>query len=100
MTVARAGVAILARTVFLESVGRCGRIFEKTPPVIFAQFTERVPMVKGKVDPKATTATGYASFIWCVGETPGSGTGMGTAVSEAARARRRLWPAAQASLAL
>lgn len=62
--VAKHGVAILARTVFLESVGRYESIFRNTPPSIFAQFSERVPMVKGRVDAKASTATGYAWFIW------------------------------------
>jgi len=62
--VARKGVAILARTVFLESVGRYESIFSTTPPSIFAQFSERVPMVKGRVDAKASTATGYAWFVW------------------------------------
>jgi hypothetical protein len=64
MTVARVGVAILARTVFLESVGRYDRIFRQRPPSKFAQFTERVPMVKGRLDQAATTATGYAWFVW------------------------------------
>lgn len=64
LTVAREGVAILARTVFLESIGRYENIFSKAPPSKFAQFSERVPMVKGRVDPKASTATGYAWFIW------------------------------------
>ena len=71
LTVARQGVAILARTVFLESVGRYEGIFKDRPPAIFAQFSERVPMVKGRVDAKASTATGYAWFIWQkVGGTP------------------------------
>lgn len=64
LTVARVGVAILARTVFLESVGRYENIFSKVPPTAFAQFVERVPMVKGRLDQKATTATGYAWFVW------------------------------------
>ena len=62
--IAREGVAILARTVFLESVGRYHRIFKENPPTYFAQFTERVPMIKGKLDKKASTATGYAWFVW------------------------------------
>jgi hypothetical protein len=62
--VAKTGVAILARTVFLESVGRYDRLFSKTPPTCFAQFSERVPMVKGRLDKKASTATGYAWFVW------------------------------------
>lgn len=64
LVVARQGVAILARTVFLESVGRYHSIFRDTPPTIFAQFSERVPMVKGRIDAKASTATGYAWFVW------------------------------------
>lgn len=64
LAVARKGVAILARTVFLESVGRYGNIFAENPPTKFAQFSERVPMVRGRVDPKASTATGYAWFVW------------------------------------
>jgi hypothetical protein len=64
LKVARRGVAILARTVFLESSGRYNEIFRERPPTIFAQFVERVPMVKGRLDSKATTATGYAWFVW------------------------------------
>jgi hypothetical protein len=62
--VARRGVAILARTVFLESVGRYNSIYKTSPPTKFAQFVERVPMVKGRLDSRATTATGYAWFVW------------------------------------
>jgi hypothetical protein len=47
LRVARYGVAILARTVFLESIGRYAGIFCDNPPTKFAQFTERVPMVRG-----------------------------------------------------
>jgi hypothetical protein len=64
LRVARQGVAILARTVFLESVGRYEGIFQATPPTKFAQFVERVPMIKGRLDRKATTATGYAWLVW------------------------------------
>lgn len=64
LTVARVGVAILARTVFLESVGRYESIFRDNPPTTFAQFSERVPMVKGRLDQRASTATGYAWFVW------------------------------------
>jgi hypothetical protein len=64
LSIARVGVAILARTVFLESVGRYRAIFLDAPPTVFAQFVERVPMVKGRLDRKATTATGYAWFVW------------------------------------
>ena len=49
MAIARCGVAILTRTVFIESVGRYERFFKANPPSRFAPFTERVPMVKGRV---------------------------------------------------
>ncbi len=61
---ARVGVALLVRTVFIESVGRLERIFSVTPPTYVAQFSERVPMVKGRLDDKASTATGYAWIVW------------------------------------
>jgi hypothetical protein len=64
LDVARDGVAIFARSVFIESVGRYRNIFERTPPSRFAQFTERVPLVKGRLDKSATTATSYAWLIW------------------------------------
>jgi len=64
LSVARFGVAILARTVFIESVGRYENLFSKTPPTFYAQFTERVPMIKGRLDRKATTATSYCWLVW------------------------------------
>jgi len=62
--IAEDGVALLVRTVFIESVGRHERLFSKYPPTKVAQFAERVPIVKGRVDPKASTATGYAWLVW------------------------------------
>lgn len=64
LSVARKGVAMLVRTVFIESVGRYERLFLPHPPTRVAQFTERVPMVKGRVDKSASTATGYAWVVW------------------------------------
>lgn len=63
-SVARKGVALLTRTVFLESVGRYERVFKDFRPTKVLQYVERVPMVKGRVDPKASTATGYAWLVW------------------------------------
>lgn len=57
-------VAMLCRTVILESVKRYERIYRDTPPSIVAQFAERVPMFKGRLDPKGSTATSYAWIIW------------------------------------
>lgn len=62
--VARNGIALLTRTVFIESMGRYERIFKSAPPTTVLQYVERVPMVKGRVDPKASTATGYCWLVW------------------------------------
>jgi hypothetical protein len=64
LIVARRGVAVLVRTVFIESVGRYRNLFAKKAPTICAQYTERVPMVRGRLDRKASTATGYAWLVW------------------------------------
>lgn len=64
LQIARRGVAMLTRTVFIESKGRFERLFSQTPPSSFAQYVERVPMVKGRLDRKASTATGYGWLIW------------------------------------
>jgi hypothetical protein len=61
---AREGAAFLVRTTFIESVGRYQRLFANTPPSVFAQFVERVPMVKGRLDQFASTATGYCWLVW------------------------------------
>ena len=60
---ARVGAAMLVRTAFLESIGRYQRLFSKHPPTIL-QFTERVPMVKGRLDGKAASATAYCWLAW------------------------------------
>ena len=64
LRIARHGVAMLTRTVFIESKGRFERLFSQNPPSSFAQYVERVPMVKGRLDRKASTATGYGWLIW------------------------------------
>lgn len=61
---AERGVAILARTQFMEGKSRYETLFSQNPLSIIAPFVERVPMVKGRVDPKASTATSYAWFVW------------------------------------
>lgn len=62
------GVAMLVRTSFLESVGRYESLFKLNPPSIIAQFTERLPMVKGRVDKSASTATSYCWLVWMEGD--------------------------------
>jgi hypothetical protein len=70
LRIARVGVAMLVRTVFIESKGRYERLFTQQPPTMFAQYVERVPMVKGRLDKKASTATGYGWVVWLKDPTP------------------------------
>lgn len=62
------GVALLTRTSFLEGVGRYNGVFKISPPTIVAQFSERVPMVKGRVDEAVSTATSYCWLVWQMGD--------------------------------
>jgi hypothetical protein len=62
--IAQVGYAFLVRTSFIEGVGRYENLFSKNPPSIVAQFSERVPMVKGRYDPAASTATSYCWLVW------------------------------------
>jgi predicted RNA methylase len=58
------GVALLVRSAWLEGGDRYTRLFSKREPNIVAQFCERVPMVKGRWDPTASTATSYCWVVW------------------------------------
>ena len=58
---------MLVRTVFIESVGRYDRLFSQNPTTYFAQYAERVAMVKGRLDRKASTATGYGWAVCTMG---------------------------------
>lgn len=58
------GCAFLVRTAFLEGVNRYHALWSRTPPAYVAQFAERVPMVKGRCDPEASTATNYCWVVW------------------------------------
>jgi hypothetical protein len=40
------------------------------PPFAILQFCERVPMVKGRYDPAASTATSYCWIVWLTHESP------------------------------
>lgn len=63
---ARVGVAMLVRSTWAEGGERYARLFKPRSPWAVAQHCERVPMVKGRYDPKASSATGYAWFVWRV----------------------------------
>lgn len=64
LTEARIGVALLLRTSWMEGAERYQRLFRDRPPRIIAQYCERVPMVAGRWDPAAASATSYAWFVW------------------------------------
>lgn len=68
--IANDGVAMLVRTSFLEGVMRYQTMYLKNPPDIVAQFSERVPMIKGRCDKKASTATSYAWLVWYIDPHP------------------------------
>lgn len=68
LTTSSAGVAMIVRAAFLESVGRYDRLYSQTPPAYVLQFTERVVMHKGKVTADGSTATAYAWLVWLPGE--------------------------------
>ena len=61
---ARVGAAFLVRTAFLEGGERLTKLFQPHPPFMILQFAERVPMVKGRLDAKASTATSYCWIVW------------------------------------
>ncbi len=84
----RAGVVVICRNAFLEGERRYESLFSRTPPATVLQFSERVPMLKGRlvqsgaVDPmaekpgtKASTATAYSALIWLVGRNLSPGFG-------------------------
>lgn len=62
------GVAMLVRTAFLESQDRF-KLYSEHPPAVVAQFVERVPMVKGRLQRNASTATAYCWIVWKNGMT-------------------------------
>lgn len=63
-SVAELGIAMLVRTVFLESGQRWQEMYRHNPPSDVLIFCERVPMLKGRLDPRASSATSYAWFVW------------------------------------
>jgi hypothetical protein len=67
---ARRGVALLLRLQFLEGRKRYMLLHGAEPLTTVAVFAERVPMTLGRWDPAASTATGYAWFVWMKGATP------------------------------
>ena len=61
---ARVGVAMFARLAFIEGIERHDTLFGPRPPAFVMPFVERVPIVRGRLDAKASSATAYAWFVW------------------------------------
>jgi hypothetical protein len=64
LTIARVGVAMLVRTQFQEGQERYRAIFARRPPVVIAQYAERVPMHRGRWVVNGKTATAYQWMVW------------------------------------
>ena len=58
------GCAFFLRQGFLESKNRYEELFKNNPPSIIGQFTERVALVKNKVDKNAGSAVSYIWVVW------------------------------------
>lgn len=67
---ANVGVAMFFRLQWIPTAGRYNRIFGPKPPTLVAFFSERVPLVKGRWDPLASTATDYVWLVWVKGKKP------------------------------
>lgn len=68
----RVGVGVIVRSAFLEGCARYDSLFRDTPPSFVFQHVERVPMVKGRYDPQAATATAYNWLVWLKGDSQGA----------------------------
>jgi hypothetical protein len=64
LSLSNVGVAAIVRTAFLEGKDRYETLFSVRPPWAVAVHVERVPMVKGRVDSDAASATSYSWLFW------------------------------------
>lgn len=67
LDLSKVGVVCIVRSAFLEGVERYETLFKNNPPSIVAQHVERVPMVKGRYDHTASSATSYSWLVWIKG---------------------------------
>lgn len=58
------GCAFFVRSAFLEGVGRYQSLFSDHPPGWIYQFSERVPLRKGRLDRGLSTATSYCWLVF------------------------------------
>ncbi|WP_066045580.1 methyltransferase [Blastomonas sp. CCH5-E3] len=62
------GVAMIVRSAFTEGASRYSELFAPHPPAFVVQHVERVPMVRGRYDPSAASATAYSWIVWVAGQ--------------------------------
>lgn len=60
-------VFVVCRSNWIEGIDRYQSLFEKRPPTFIAPYVERVPMVEGRYDAGASSATSYSWFGWVQG---------------------------------
>ena len=68
MSIATEGLAMFVRASWIEGKGRYEKLFKDKGPELFCPYVERVPIVQGRVDPKATSQMPYAWFVWRQGK--------------------------------
>jgi hypothetical protein len=68
------GCAFLTRLSFLETIGRYQNLYSSNPPDVVGVFSERVPMVKGRLDAKVSSVTAYCWMVWYTNRPVWSGT--------------------------
>ena len=65
------GVAMFCRLQVLESHDRAEKIWHAAhKPMLVMPFAERVPLVKGRIDEAARSATAYCWVVWIRGYNP------------------------------
>jgi hypothetical protein len=64
------GVAMFLQLRYLEGIDRYNLVFRDRPPTLFAPFVERVPLHRGRLEPRGSTATAYCWVVWVKGMAP------------------------------
>lgn len=68
LAIASIGVAMLLRLQWLEGAERYSLVFGGgRAPWLLCPFADRVPMIEGVWDPRSSSATAYAWFVWIKG---------------------------------
>lgn len=66
----RVGFAMILRNGFLDGEDRYERLYSRRAPTWVVHYADRVTMLRGRIDPKKSTATTYCWLIWMPGVAP------------------------------